>query len=261
MLLAGEVSSPGAGALARLTLDFLVPELLAAAGVAAVAGVVRGITGFGGAMVMAPPLALLLGPAIAVPVVMLLESILGAPMLWQTRRDVHWRVVLPILGAACATLPLGGYVLFSAEPLVLRRAIAALVIVFSLLMLGGWRYTGAQRIATGIGLGAVSGAMAGATSIGGPPVILYMLAGPDRIEVTRATMNFFLSGLMLMGLLMLWAGGVVGIAALWIGAALTPGYCLGMFAGTRLFARFNDLRFRQFTLLLLITLSCGVLLA
>jgi len=34
--------------------------LIAAGVIAAVAGVVRGITGFGGAMVMAPPLALLL---------------------------------------------------------------------------------------------------------------------------------------------------------------------------------------------------------
>jgi uncharacterized membrane protein YfcA len=52
----------------------IVPAL-----VAVVAGVVRGITGFGGAMVMAPPLVLLLGPKLAVPVVLLLESLAAAP--------------------------------------------------------------------------------------------------------------------------------------------------------------------------------------
>jgi uncharacterized membrane protein YfcA len=69
-------------------------EVLALAGlVAVVAGVVRGITGFGGAMVMAPPLALLLGPRVAVPVTMLLEGIAAAPMLWQTRDLVRWRTI------------------------------------------------------------------------------------------------------------------------------------------------------------------------
>jgi uncharacterized membrane protein YfcA len=242
-------------------LDFSVPELLGAAGIAAAAGVVRGITGFGSAMVMAPPLALLLGPVLAVPVVMLLEAFAAAPMLVQTRGDVRWRLILPILGAACVTVPLGGYVLLSADPQALRRAIAVLVIVFALLMLRGWRYAGAQRTATGIGLGAVAGAMMGATSIGGPPVILYLLAGPDRIEVTRANLSLFLGAVSFAGVLMLWAGGAIGLAALWLGAMLAPGYCLGMLLGTRLFAHFNDLRFRQFTLLLLITVSSGVLLA
>ena len=53
------------------------------------AGVVRSITGFGGGMVMAPPLALLLGPRLALPVVLLLESLAAAPMLVQTRKLVR----------------------------------------------------------------------------------------------------------------------------------------------------------------------------
>ena len=53
--------------LAIFSVDYVT--LIAAAAIAAVAGVVRGITGFGGAMVMAPPLALLLGPKLAVPVI------------------------------------------------------------------------------------------------------------------------------------------------------------------------------------------------
>jgi uncharacterized membrane protein YfcA len=91
-----------------------------AALVAALAGVVRGITGFGGAMVMAPPLALLLGPRLAVPVVLLLESFAAAPQVVQTRGLVRWRVVGPILVATCITVPLGGYVLLAADPLWLR---------------------------------------------------------------------------------------------------------------------------------------------
>jgi uncharacterized membrane protein YfcA len=143
----------------------------------------------------------------------------------------------------------------------MRRAIAAVVIVFSLLLLRGWRYTGQQKVSTSVGLGGVSGTMLGATSLGGPPVILYLLAGPDPIETTRANLTYYLGALCLAGLTLLWLNGVLDRAALLLAAALTPGYYLGMVAGTRLFSRFNDQRFRQFTLALMLLVATGILLA
>src|SRR5690606_14674748 len=120
---------------------------------------------------------LLLGPLVAVPVVLLLEGIAAAPMLVQLRRLVRWRVIGPIILASYVTMPLGTWLLVTGDPQVTRRAIAGVVIVFSLLMLLGWRYAGRQRLSTSVGVGAVSGTMLGATSLGGPPTILYLLAG------------------------------------------------------------------------------------
>jgi hypothetical protein len=229
--------------------------------VAVIAGVVRGITGFGGAMVMAPPLVLLLGPQLAVPVVLLLESLAAAPQVVQTRSLVRWRVVVPILAATAVTVPLGGYLLLTTDALTLRRATALIVIVFSALLLRGWRYTGAHKMSTGMALGGLAGGMLGATSIGGPPVILYLLAGPDRIDITRANLTLFVAASCIIGLAMLATQGVVGIEAAWTALWLAPGYYGGLVVGTRLFSRFNDVRFRQFTLLLMIAVSAGILLA
>lgn len=229
--------------------------------VAVLAGVVRGITGFGGAMVMAPPLALLLGPKLAVPVVMLLESLAAAPQVVQTRRLVRWRVIGPILAASCITVPLGGYLLLTADALTLRRSTALIVIVFSLLLLRGWRYSGTHKMSTGVALGGLAGGMLGATSIGGPPVILYLLAGPDRIDITRANLTLFVGAVSAAGILMLLAAGALDSSVGWTGLLLAPGYYGGLVAGTRLFAHFNDVRFRQFTLLLMIAVSTGILLA
>lgn len=243
-------------------MDFSAPDLLALAfAIAVAAGLVRGITGFGGALVMTPPLALLFGPALAVPVALLLESVAAAPMLVHTRRQVRWRVIGPILATACATVPLGAWVLATADPQALRRAIAAIVIVFSLLLLYGWRYAGRQRIATSVGLGALSGTMAGATSIGGPPVILYLLSGPDPVDVTRANLTLFVAATSLAAIAALWLAGILGLPAALAALALAPGYYGGLVAGTKAFARFNDVRFKQFTLLLLIAVSTGILLA
>jgi hypothetical protein len=240
--------------------DSFAPEVIAlAAAIAAAAGVIRGITGFGGAMVMSPPLALILGPILAVPIVLLLESIAAAPMLVGTRKLVRWPVIGPIMLMACITVPLGTYVLLSVDPQVMRRVIAAVVIIFSLILLRGWRYTGAQRLSTSLGLGGLSGAMVGATGMGGPPVILYLLAGPDPIETTRANLTYFVAAIALVSFLSLWVSGVVGTSGLLLALMLTPGYYLGMVAGTRLFSRFNDTRFRQFTLLFMMTVAFGIL--
>jgi len=244
--------------LAVFSVDYAT--LIAAAVIAAVAGVVRGITGFGGAMVMAPPLALLLGPKLAVPVILVLESVAAAPMLVQTRHRVQWKVIGAILLAACLTVPLGVLALVAVDPTIIRRAIAVTVIVFAIVLLRGWRYAGRPRLATSVGLGAVSGAMVGATSIGGPPVILYLLSGPDPIETTRANLTLYVAVISLISVVMLWHQGVFDARAGWMSVLLSPAYYVGLLVGLRLFPRFSDTRFRQFTLLLLIVVSTGILI-
>ncbi len=235
--------------------------LITAAVIAAIAGVVRGITGFGGAMVAAPPLALLLGPQVAVPVVLLLESVAAAPMLLQTWRRVQWRVIGAIILAACATVPVGAFVLVNTDPQLIRRVIAVTVIVFALILLRGWRYAGHPRLATSVSLGAVSGAMIGATSIGGPPVILYLLSGPAPIETTRANLTLYIAVTSLVGVAVLWHQGLFDARAGRTSVWLAPAYYVGLLCGQRLFARLDETRFRRLTLLLLVGVSIGVLLA
>ena len=56
-------------------------------------------------------------------------------------------------------------------------------------------------------------------------------------------------------------GGLLGAQALGLTLLLAPGYYLGMVAGTRLFSRFNDTRFRRFTLFFMLAVAAGILLA
>ena len=103
--------------------------------------------------------------------------------------------------------------------------------------------------------------MQGATSVGGPLVILYLLSGPDPIETTRANLTLYLTAISLIGIAMLWHQGALGAQAAWTSVLLAPGYYVGLRIGLRLFPRFSDTRFRQFTLLLLIVVSTGILVA
>lgn len=229
--------------------------------IALIGGLVRGTTGFGAAMVMTPALALLIGPKTAVPVTLLLETFAAMPMLPAAAHIARWRVIAPISVAALLTVPLGGLLLSYADPKLLRYLIAVTVIVFSLALLSGRRYQGAQRTGTSVSLGALSGAMLGATSIGAPPVILYLLSGPDPAAVTRANLTLYVVVISAAGLTMLSASGLIVGDTLRFAAWLAIPFAAGVIAGSKLFARFSDQRFRQFTMVFMLLVAVGVLLA
>jgi uncharacterized membrane protein YfcA len=235
--------------------------LVTAMGVGLLGGLVRGTTGFGAAMVMTPLLALMLGPRIAVPVTLLLESVAALPMVPAAIALARWRVIGPISLAACTTVPLGGLLLGAASAQTLRRLIAMTVIGFALALLSGRRYLGAPRLGTSLALGALSGGMLGATSIGAPPIILYLLSGPDPAAITRANLTLYIIVISVAGLVMLALAGLLDLQALTLAAWLAPGFVLGLMAGGRLFARLTDERFRRLTMVFMMMVAVWVLIA
>jgi uncharacterized membrane protein YfcA len=218
-------------------------------------GLVRGLTGFGGSLVMMPALSLMFDPKLLVATVLLLEAFAAAPMFLDAVRRAHFRVIAPICAAAFVTVPLGGYVLFHTDPQVIRRSIAALVIIFSVMLLRNVRYTGARRLSTSLALGACSGVLLGGTGIGGPPIILYLLSGPDPIQVTRANLTLCVTAISVAALAMLWTRGALHLHGPASPLVLGPCYFSGILLGTLLFRYCNEQRFRQVTLLLLIAVS------
>ncbi|TRZ65104.1 MAG: sulfite exporter TauE/SafE family protein [Rhodocyclaceae bacterium] len=233
--------------------------LAGAMAIAGLGGVIRGATGFGGAMVMTPTLSLLLGPIPAVVSALLLETFAAFSMLPAAARHANWRTIAPIFAAAFITVPLGGYLLLTLDPQLMRRAIAATVLVFSLLLLTGLRYRGRQRLGTSLALGASSGVLVGATSVGAPPVILYLLASSDPPAVTRANLTLFVTIISLAALVMLlWRGMLDGPNAL-TALLLSPVYFGGVWLGSRLYGRIDAAIMRRWTLIFLVVVSAVVL--
>lgn len=227
----------------------------------ALAGLVRGVTGFGAAMVMSPPLALLLGPSVAVPLVLILEGFAAAPMLPGLRRQARWPLLIPILLAATACLPLGVYLLTHLDREITRRMIALFVIGFSLMLLAGIRWRGAHRLRTSLGLGALSGVMVGTSGIGAPPVILYLLARSDHPATVRATMTFYVALISIVALTVFLIQGLITEKVLMLALAMTPLFMVGVTFGGRIFARLSEERFRRLTIWLMLAVSAMILIA
>ena len=157
----------------------------------AIAGLMRGYAGFGTAIILAPIYSVLWGPLAGVPVMLLMELLVSLQLLPRAFRDADKRVIIPIGGAAALATPLGAYVLLAADPELLRRAIGGLVLVFGFLMLSGWRYHGARPFGLNVAVGTAAGLLKGATGMSGPPVILYLLAGPEEAKRHRANLILF----------------------------------------------------------------------
>lgn len=242
-------------------MDLSLPiQATIAAVVILLAGLVRGITGFGGAMVMAPSLSLVIHPVTAVVIALALESAAAVTMLPQALRRVKWGVILPIGLMAVLTIPVGGWLLGTIDREITRRVIAGMVVLFAGLMALGWRYPGPTRLPVSLALGSLSGVLIGATSMGGPPVILYLLAGPDPIDQTRANLIVFVTLLSAVGLAILAALGVASLTdAAWC-AALAPVYLGATIVGARLYGCFDERAFRRFTLIVMMVLSSALLL-
>src|SRR3974390_110650 len=89
---------------------------IAAIATVTVAGFFRGVTGFGGAMMMTPMLSLLIGPVPAVVTALLLETAAALVMFPDALPKVNWRTLSYLTLPAILTVPLGGYFFLAIYP-------------------------------------------------------------------------------------------------------------------------------------------------
>ncbi len=216
--------------------------------VVTLAGLMRGVTGFGGAMLMAPPLSLLIGPVATVVTALILETAAALVMFPDAWPKINKRVLLYLIAPACFTVPIGGYLLITLDPFIARKVISAVVVVFSGLLLTGLRYSGSPRPATSIVLGSIVGVLLGSTSVGAPPVILYLLSGPDPQAVTRANLTVFVTSISVIGLVMLFSAGAATTKVSLSALLLCIPFVAGTWLGGALFARLSDVGVRRLAL-------------
>lgn len=157
----------------------------------AVAGLVRGFSGFGSAMVLFPLLSVAVGPAVAAPVTQALDSCLTVPLLPRALWNCAWPEVRPLVIGAVVFVPLGVWLLLIVDGVLLRRIAAGLILAVAAVMAKGWRYARRPTRPMSLGIGALSGVMGGSTTLSGPPVVLFWLGGQADSTTVRANLIVF----------------------------------------------------------------------
>jgi uncharacterized protein len=241
------------------TLDVVSATFAAAVGVAALAGLVRGFAGFGSALILSPSLAALYGPAVAVPVALLLEFWLAGPFVPPALRLVDRRRTALLCLAAAVMVPVGAYALSAIDARTLRWIICGLVFVAVAILGFGWRYHGRPHAVATAATGALSGLLGGATGLSGPPVLFYELAGSAPMERMRASFIVFFSWVDVVALTSYAVTGTLAVRELILMAALLVPYLGAAVVGGRLFGRAGETFYRRLAVAVLAAVAVASL--
>ena len=221
------------------------PRLIAAVGAAFLAGVVRGFSGFGSALIYVPLMSAFYSPPIATASFVIADYFSSAPYMVQSFRHCRWRDVMPAFIAGAATVPLGTLLQKNADPYHLRWGMAAFVMLFVVILASGLRYRGPTGTAGAIGAGALSGIAGGATQMSGPPLILFWLSSPHPARVVRFDL---MACLALIGLTLCVSYAVQGLfvaTPIAIAVLIWPIYMASVFLGARWFRGASDRGYRR----------------
>lgn len=224
------------------------------------AGLSRGFSGFGAALIVMPILSILYGPVPAVVVMTLLEVPATAFLLPSFVKHANWRAVMPLGLASLVTIPMGAWVLISLDTETLQRSIAILVLIFAALLATGWRYSRPPTMPVMLGIGGLSGLIGGAANMSGPLVVVFLLAGQNTAHQVRAGIMAYFSFSTLLRVAVYTWHGLYAVETLMLGAVLTGPYIIGIWVGSRLFKGVSDRLFRILVLALVTVMGVAALL-
>lgn len=244
-----------------MTLPDLSVEIWIAILVAATAaGVIRGFSGFGSALLLAPILSLAVGPRVAVPAMILANLPSTIQLVPEAARAVSWRVALPMGIAGGFGVPIGVWLLLTVDQELMRRMIAIGVISFGLMLLFGFRFRKRPHKSVGHFIGGLGGLISGAGGIGGPPVVMYLLSGPDPAAVTRATMVLYFAVTQFVSVGLFLATGALTWLVFWIAVVLVLPQIVGTWLGAIAFRRSSELLYRRIALTVILLAGVAALI-
>lgn len=225
--------------------------------VAAAAGFIRGLAGFGGPLILVPSLQFFLSPKLSVAIALGLDLLANLRLLPSTNGFASGRLLVPLVAGSAFGLPLGLAFLQFADADTARTTNSLVLIACSLAVLAGWRLKRRfnQRGLFVVGaLGAVSLAISGVSVI----VNIALQAGQETLASVRAnfivwaflattvaTLGFFLTDKFLT------AEFLVRFAV------LLPAYLVGIVAGIAAYPHMPDNQLRTATLVVAIALSAA----
>jgi uncharacterized membrane protein YfcA len=239
---------PGLGGAAFIVLAVLVGAF------------VKGYSGFGASMMWVASLSLVLPPHRVVPMVLLWEVCSSLQLLPEVWRKIEWRSVGWLLVGACIATPVGAYALSVVSANSIRISIGLIVFAGSYLIWRGFVWRGETRPSAIVAVGTAFGLLNGSTALGGPPVILFYLATPTGAAVGRASIIAFFLATDALAAAAQAVAGVLSLTTVLAAALLLPVMVLGTWVGARHFLATGPENFKQFSLLLLMTLGLIVLI-
>jgi uncharacterized membrane protein YfcA len=227
----------------------LDPTLLIVGGLTVLfAGFLRGLTGFGFALVAVPIVSTLVEPQIVVPMILMHGVVTSVPLLIHARHEVQPLRIWPLMVGAIIGAPFGSYLLIVLEPDTLRLLIGFVALGFALLLLVGFNRPIARERLAFLPVGFLSGLLNGSSSMSGPPVILFFANQRIPPMVFRANIMLLFFSTNIATAFAFIVGGVFSTDSFLLAAAFGPSLFIGTYLGTRYSRSVNARAFRGIAL-------------
>ena len=228
------------------------------------AGFVKGAVGFAMPLIMIAGFSSFMSPETALAALIL--SVLttnvhqsfrfGIRPAWESGLK-YWRIVV----TTCLGILVSAPFVVVLPPQLLFALLGVPVMGFALLQLSGWtpNIRPNHRAPAEYGLGTIGGLYGGISGIWGPPVIVYLLAvREEKTEMVRVLGVVFMIGAVTLTAAHL-TSGVLNAVTLPLSAALVVPGAVGMWLGFKLQDRLDPVRFRRWTLIVLIVVAANLL--
>lgn len=210
-----------------------------------VAGLARGFSGFGAALIFIPLASAIIGPKMASPVLLVIDCVAAAGLLPAAARAADRRDVSFMAAGAAIGVPLGAWALLHTNPLAVRWIISITAGLFLILLMSGWRYKGNPSPPLGAAVGLIAGVFSGAAQLGGPPVVAYWLGGRNSAERVRANIVFYFAISSIFSIISYLYAGLFMRQIFILSLVCGPLYAFGLFLGARSFGLASEAVFRR----------------
>ena len=161
-------------------------------------------------------------------------------------RHIAWKKLLwPMLCYAVVSFAAIRFSMGQADAL-MKRLLGVMLILLSIWFLFfGKRVRIRPTPAAGLAAGALSGLFSGLFSIGGPPIVVYLLSSAESNEEYMATTQTYFTITSIYALTVRALSGLVTLESLKFAALGILGVAAGVFLGRRVFQRLNADRLRM----------------
>jgi len=176
-----------------------------------IATIFRSAFGFGESLIAVPLLALWLPLNVAVPLSVLVSVTIAGVVVVQDWRKIHLRSAGGLIFYTLIGIPLGIWLMQSADERIVKVILGLIIIIFSIYLLIGKRLSELKTNSFPwlFGCGFLAGILGGAYGLNGPPLVIYGAKKRWSAQHFRATLQGYFLIASMIGIIGYWLAGLL----------------------------------------------------
>ena len=225
-----------------------------------VGAIISGLAGFAFGLVVVGAWLHFLPPLVVTTLIVGFGMVLQSVSAWKLRRALNWKILWPFLVSGAVGVPLGVAILGVADPLIVRRGIGALLVLYAAyaLLRPAMPPISGPHTPMDFTAGFLNGMLSGMTGLSGVIITIWCgLRGWPK-DAQRAVFQPVIMAMFAMTAVWLGASRTMPPQAITLFLIGLPALLAGVWLGLKLYGRLDEAGFRRVVLFLL--LASGVLL-